>query len=158
LPLTFSPLITVGGGGNAHFGGGGSGYIQSYAVKLVTDNDVGHGGAGYSGGGGFANGKAGCCDGGTNGGGGVDDKYNDGGKGTAEDISSYKLDNLVLTPGAGGKHFYYRHVNAMVAIMEEEVEVCWSMDRDPSGALVKEKDMAEGVVCISMVTKLAVMV
>ena len=65
-----------------------------------------HGGHGYSGGGAYGRDGGAGCDGGSDGGDGEDDQKNDGGRGTGEDISSYKMENFVLTPGAGGKYYY----------------------------------------------------
>ena len=117
-----------GGGGG---GGGGSGYIQFYSGTLTADTFIslkvgdsdqsssvtinghsvtaapGHGsyvggvGAdGYSGGGGY--GYDSGCDGGTDGGDGEDCDYAHGGRGTGDDVTAYKMENFVLTPGDGG--------------------------------------------------------
>ena len=44
-----------------------------------------------------------CCDGGSNGGNGLSGDGHTGGHGTGEDVTLYKLDNFVLSPGAGGR-------------------------------------------------------
>ena len=59
---------------------------------------------------GFSGGGAWCgvsrgCHGGADGGDGEYGPYGPGGEGTGEDVSSYKFDNYVLTPGAGGEWF-----------------------------------------------------
>jgi len=58
-----------------------------------------YGGDGYSGGGGWDN-----CNGGSAGGDG--ECRFDAGSGTGEDVTSYKLDNYVVTPGAGGEYYH----------------------------------------------------
>ena len=127
-------VLAIGGGGEGNSGGGGSGYIQFHSETFtaetfisltvgdksqsssVTVNDQnvtaapgidydgtsGKGADGYSGGGG---GASPGCDGGTDGSDGKDCDY-DGGHGTGDDVTAYKMDNFVLTPGAGGKYFY----------------------------------------------------
>ena len=111
-----------GGGGG---GGGGSGYIQFYSGTLTADtfisltvgdqktssivtvngqavtagpgndgNDSGKGGDGYSGGGGYGNDIG--CDGGTDGSDGEDCSYGDGGHGTGDDVTAYKLHSFTL--------------------------------------------------------------
>merc|ERR1712008_327779 len=57
------------------------------------------GGNGYSGGG---SGMSVGCDGGYNGGDGESCNGEHGGYGTGEDVTSFKLENFVLTPGARG--------------------------------------------------------
>jgi len=124
-------VLAIGGGGEGYGDGGGSGYIQFHSemlnpetlisltvgdksqssnvtvngqtVMAAPGNDVNYygGGDGYSGGGGH--GTEGNCDGGTDGSDGEDCYYGDGGHGTGEDVTAYKMDNFVLTPGAGGK-------------------------------------------------------
>ena len=126
-------VLAIGGGGEGYTGGGGSGYIQFHSETLtaetfisltvgdksqsssVTVNDQnvtaapgidydgtsGKGADGYSGGGG---GASPGCDGGTDGSDGDDCTY-DGGHGTGDDVTAYKMDNFVLTPGAGGKYY-----------------------------------------------------
>ena len=127
-------LLTVGGGGAGHpHGGGGSGYLAYYSRPLpatVTeltatvggDNQPstvlaagqliahsqqgGHGdnyggGFGYSGGGdGYNSPARGGADGSDGEGGGYQ------GEGTGEDVSSYKFDNFLLSPGEGGLRHY----------------------------------------------------
>ena len=123
-------VLAIGGGGKGATIGGGSGYIQFYSETFIADtvislivgdrresssvtvngetvmaapgNDGNLGGDGYSGGGGW--GQPGC-DGGTDGSDGEDCFY-DGGHGTGDDVTAYKMDNFVLTPGAGGKYYY----------------------------------------------------
>ena len=122
-------VLAIGGGGEGYGDGGGSGYIQFHSemlnpetlisltvgdksqssnvtvngqtVMAAPGNDVvyGYGGSdGYSGGGGY--GTEGC-EGGTDGSDGEDGYYGDGGHGNGEDVTAYKMDNFVLTPGAG---------------------------------------------------------
>ena len=124
-------VVAVGGGGYGSYGGGGSGLIQ-YQTKglagvtnirltvgdhaepssvIINDQRIvakpgfdgilEHGGYGYSGGSGW------CldvrpCRGGSDGGDGDDVGSYSGGHGSSVDISNYKLDHWVLTPGAGG--------------------------------------------------------
>jgi len=124
-------VLAIGGGGKGNSGGGGSGYIQFYSetftaetfisltvgdwrqsssvtvndqtVMAAPGNDAGVAGAdGYSGGGGYINNSNRGCDGGTDGSDGEDCSY-DGGHGTGDDVTAYKMKNFVLTPGAGGK-------------------------------------------------------
>ena len=127
-------VFAVGGGGLGDMGSGaGSGYLLYNAMNItgptnislvvggmqlasiVTINgqafiaeaghdsrDVQNGADGYSGGGALCNG----CDGGSNGGNGDSFFDNKGGHGTGEDISTYKLENWVLSPGVGGQSCY----------------------------------------------------
>ena len=75
--------------------------IEAEPGHYPTSND---GADGYSGGGASGS-TAGGCNGGSNGGDGEGDCYNhNGGRGTGEDITTYRLDNFVLSPGAGGKY------------------------------------------------------
>ena len=69
-------------------------------------NDSGKGGDGYSGGGGYDHDSGSGCDGGTDGSDGEDCFYGDGGHGTRDNVTAYKMDNFVLTPGAGGNYDY----------------------------------------------------
>ena len=70
--------------------------------QYVLNN--GNGTDGYSGGGAWCGVSRGCH-GGADGEDGEDGPYGPGGEGTGEDVSSYKFDNYVLTPGAGGEWF-----------------------------------------------------
>ena len=128
-------ILAVGGGGiggqwRDGGWGGGSGYIQYRKLTLTAESvinlrvgkgsqssvvtingqtieaapgksSLAKGGDGYSGGG--ADGYSG----GSNGGNGDDPWYrSDDGHGTGEDITTYRMDNFVLSPGAGGKVWY----------------------------------------------------
>ena len=133
-------VLAIGGGGEGNSGGGGSGYIQFHSETFTADTFISltvgdpsqsssftvngqavtaapgydyvsnsyQGADGYSGGGG--SGSPGC-DGGTDGHDGENCAYG-GGRGSGDDVTTYKMDNFVLTPGAGGKYnssgrFYY---------------------------------------------------
>ena len=125
-------VLAVGGGGGAGYGGGGSGYILSYNETLTTDTVLNiivgdqrqsswvtingqtfeaapgdDADDGYSGGGAFGGNTEGH-DGGSNGEDGENDQNFDGGHGTGEDVTTYKMNNFALTPGAGGKYLFYR--------------------------------------------------
>jgi len=123
-------VLAIGGGGRGGYGGGGSGYIQFHSETLTAATLISltvgdksqsssvtvngqtvtaapgndcvsgsyQGADGYSGGGG--RGIYSGCDGGTDGSDGEDCSY-DGGHGTGDDVTAYKMDNFVLTPGAG---------------------------------------------------------
>ena len=127
-------VLAIGGGGEGNSGGGESGYIQFHSETFTADTFISltvgdpsqsssftvngqavtaapgydyvsnsyQGADGYSGGGG--SGSPGC-DGGTDGHDGEDCAYG-GGRGSGDDVTTYKMDNFVLTPGAGGKYFY----------------------------------------------------
>ena len=121
-------VLAVGGGGAGSYGGGGSGYLQyltrnlsgptimrltvgnsGEASQVTVSNETivaeagqdapndSNGGNGYSGGGAQYN------NGGYNGGDG-DSFYGDGygGHGTGEDLTTFVLDNFILSPGDGG--------------------------------------------------------
>ena len=84
-----------------------SGHTESVTATHGHDGDAWQGGDGngYSGGGQ-------CCGpfkGGFNGGDGEDDDQDEyePGHGTGEDILAYKMENFVLTPGAGGNYYDY---------------------------------------------------
>ena len=129
-------IVGGGGRGDSYGAGGGSGYIKYLSKRLVNDtmidltvgpsrspsfvtintdehiianpgqdgNDE-NGGSGYSGGGAECT-EAPYCYGGSNGGNGVDGTEGVGGHGTAEDVTSYKFEYFVLSPGAGGECSY----------------------------------------------------
>ena len=129
-------VLAIGSGGRGGISGGGSGYIQYQSVFLNRDTLIslnvgergeastimingqiieassghdggnGNGGDGYSGGGGDVH-----CNGGSDGGDGEgSDQYN-GGRGAGDDVTSYKFDNFILSPGEGGGYrcngYYY---------------------------------------------------
>ena len=102
-PFLFSEcqlrVLAIGGGSEADSGGGGSGNIQCFSETLITDTTDG-----YSGGGGYGNNSG--CDGGSDGSDGEDCSYGEGGHGTGDDVTAYKMENFVLTPGAGGNYYY----------------------------------------------------
>ena len=123
-------MFLVGGGGQGIWAGGGSGYLRYLTMDLSgeknirltvgdhqeassvivnnlsivaepgDDYDSFAGGDGYSGGSGRCE-SAVPCRGGSDGGDG-DDGREFAGHGTGENVTNYKLDNWLLSPGAGG--------------------------------------------------------
>ena len=63
-----------------------------------------HGGDGYSGGGDYCYKRPGC-NGGSDGGRGGQGPHSNAGRGTGDDVTRYKFDYYVVTPGAGGEHY-----------------------------------------------------
>ena len=118
-------ILAIGGGGEAFAGGGGSGYIQFHSETFTAETFISltvgdksqsssvtvngqtvtaapgndcvsgsyQGADGYSGGGG--RGIYSGCDGGTDGSDGEDCSY-DGGHGTGDDVTAYKLHSFTL--------------------------------------------------------------
>ena len=125
-------LFLVGGGGYGNYGGGGSGYLQYQTIDvlgvtnirltvgdyreassvIINDQTIvaepgdNGGSSSYDGADGYSGGSGYCytvspCRGGSDGDDGDDGDFS-GGRGTGEDISNYKLDHWVISPGAGG--------------------------------------------------------
>ena len=118
------------GGDDGDYGGGGSGYLtyrevqvsgpsevkltvggaeQSSTVKVNGETIRAHPGQDFhdkNGGSGFSGGGASRKNGGSNGGDGDSNSNNfwpgSGGEGTGEDVTSYSMDHVILTPGKGG--------------------------------------------------------